>query len=186
MADAVRVDTFLLFLFKHHDSLRVSGPSAVSRHCVQTSQAIPLILIGQYLNYMTYKLLGVKGVYYGSRYGQHIEWITDFPFSVISNPQYIGCCLTIVGMAWFIPTWIVMYWVGLYILQAIIEGLEPYSDYDLEEQLYNFAEPNKRAYPYRLRAEKERRGRLLCKRHIYLSHRSLSRSSESISESDER
>jgi len=58
---------------------------------------------GQYLNYKVYQLLGINGVYYGVRFGKHIPWVTAWPYSVMANPQYIGCILTLVGLAVWMP-----------------------------------------------------------------------------------
>jgi len=63
--------------------------------------AIVAFAFGQLLNYKVYQLLGRDGVYYGVRFGKKIPWVTAWPYSMMDNPQYIGCILTMVGaLAW--------------------------------------------------------------------------------------
>lgn len=59
----------------------------------------PCIIYGQALNIGVYKTLGLKGVYYGKEFGvlKNVKYHTGFPFSVISQPQYSGSILTIIG-----------------------------------------------------------------------------------------
>lgn len=61
---------------------------------------VPLLSIGQYLNYKVYKVLGIKKVYYGYEFGvvpPDTEQIITFPYNVMSHPQYIGCMMSIFG-----------------------------------------------------------------------------------------
>ena len=62
---------------------------------------IPLIICGQILNFSVYKVLGFKGVYYGKELGvlPNTKYHTGFPFSIVQQPQYLGCILTIIGAA---------------------------------------------------------------------------------------
>ena len=57
-----------------------------------------LILFGQLLNLSVYKKLGMKGVYYGNKLGYTTKWVVDFPYNICNNPQYVGSCLTYVGL----------------------------------------------------------------------------------------
>ncbi|RYG44108.1 hypothetical protein EON67_12145, partial [archaeon] len=52
--------------------------------------AAALIGFGQHLNFLVYKLLGVDGVYYGSRFGKTLPWVTAYPYNSMSDPQYVG------------------------------------------------------------------------------------------------
>jgi len=60
---------------------------------------IPCIIYGQALNIGVYITLGLVGVYYGKEFGvvKNEIYYTGFPFSVISQPQYSGSILTIIG-----------------------------------------------------------------------------------------
>lgn len=63
-----------------------------------TALDIVLVSCGQALNSGVYNALGTIGVYYGSRFGETIPWVNSFPYNIgISDPQYWGCILTIVG-----------------------------------------------------------------------------------------
>ena len=76
-----------------------SGPRAL-----WTSEPIALVLGclliagGQSLNFLVFKRLGTKGVFYGSRFGQDVPWVDDFPFSVLNHPQYVGTVASIWGL----------------------------------------------------------------------------------------
>lgn len=52
---------------------------------------------GQALNMGVYIALGKEGVYYGVRLGKPIAWYEGFPFTVVPDPQYVGCVLCIWG-----------------------------------------------------------------------------------------
>jgi len=55
--------------------------------------------VGQTLNYAIYKKIGKAGVYYGYRLGIDVPWVTGYPFNVgIPHPQYIGSCITCIGV----------------------------------------------------------------------------------------
>ncbi len=56
-----------------------------------------LVLVGQLLNYSVFRRLGRVGVFYGCRFGHPVQWCTEFPFSVLKHPQYVGALLTIWG-----------------------------------------------------------------------------------------
>ena len=56
-----------------------------------------LIVGGQLLNLRVFHLLGRTGVFYGTRFGAQLPWRTDFPFSVMSHPQYVGACMSVWG-----------------------------------------------------------------------------------------
>lgn len=69
----------------------------------QWALSFALITFGQHLNFLVYKLLGVNGVYYGNRFGKSLPWIDGYPYSLISDPQYVGCLITILGCALVAP-----------------------------------------------------------------------------------
>jgi methylene-fatty-acyl-phospholipid synthase len=56
-----------------------------------------LMLVGQFLNASVFRRLGRVGVFYGTRFGHRVRWSTEFPFSVLKHPQYVGALLSIWG-----------------------------------------------------------------------------------------
>jgi protein-S-isoprenylcysteine O-methyltransferase Ste14 len=74
-----------------------------------------LIGFGQHLNFMVYKLLGVDGVYYGSRFGKKLPWITAYPYNTIRDPQYVGCMITLLGCAMVAPLELCLWWLANYL-----------------------------------------------------------------------
>jgi methylene-fatty-acyl-phospholipid synthase len=56
-----------------------------------------LLIVGQVLNWSVFYRLGRVGVFYGDRLGYEVPWRSDFPFSVLSHPQYVGAVLSIWG-----------------------------------------------------------------------------------------
>lgn len=58
------------------------------------------VFSGQLLNYHVYKQLGIKGVCYGVFFGEHIPWVTEFPFNIkyTDHPQYLGSWLTYIAI----------------------------------------------------------------------------------------
>lgn len=64
---------------------------------------IGLIAYGQHLNVLVFKLLGRDGVYYGSRFGKSLPWISAYPYNTMRDPQYIGSIITLAGCAFVIP-----------------------------------------------------------------------------------
>ncbi|KAJ8452871.1 hypothetical protein Cgig2_014634 [Carnegiea gigantea] len=58
----------------------------------------PLFLVGQFLNFRVYQLLGEAGTYYGVRFGKIIPWVPDFTFgSSISWKHYESLSLPFMG-----------------------------------------------------------------------------------------
>jgi len=66
--------------------------------------AIKMMFIGagQILNLSVYDKLGLEGVYYGGQF-KKLPMVTSFPYTICSNPQYIGCVLTHYGILLFYP-----------------------------------------------------------------------------------
>jgi hypothetical protein len=59
---------------------------------------LPLIALGQYLNYLVYRRLGKVRVYYGYEFGVvKGDILGGFPFSVY-HAQYKGCIMSVVGL----------------------------------------------------------------------------------------
>jgi hypothetical protein len=64
---------------------------------------LAMLAYGAHLNYMVYSLLGSRGVYYGIELGvldiTKIVWVTGYPFSWYSHPQYFGSILNWLAFA---------------------------------------------------------------------------------------
>lgn len=60
----------------------------------QWSLAIPMIILGQILNFSVYRAIGKVGVYYGYKLGVHVPWQTGWPFNAFRHPQYVGAVLS--------------------------------------------------------------------------------------------
>ncbi|GLC41491.1 hypothetical protein PLESTB_001005900 [Pleodorina starrii] len=88
-----------------------------------------LVGYGQALNIGTYRAIGVTGVYYGVRLGRNVPWVTAWPFSHISHPQYVGSAITVWGMLVLLHAAMphpqalltAVYWTGLYVMSGIVE-----------------------------------------------------------------
>uniref|UniRef100_A0A0G4G8T2 phosphatidyl-N-methylethanolamine N-methyltransferase n=1 Tax=Chromera velia CCMP2878 TaxID=1169474 RepID=A0A0G4G8T2_9ALVE len=74
--------------------------SALVQHMRSPVGAFALLVLafGQTLNFAVYNAIGIEGVYYGSRFGKTIPWVTGWPFGgpfSVPHPQYCGCVLSI-------------------------------------------------------------------------------------------
>lgn len=87
--------------------------------------ALLLIAVGQHLNALVYKHLGVDGVYYGVRFGKKIPWVYDYPYSVMRDPQYIGCIITLLGCAFVAPAETMVWWLLNYAYLMWLESRVP-------------------------------------------------------------
>ena len=60
-----------------------------------------LVYYGVFLNYKVHELLGATSIYYGHELGikRVTEWITDFPYSIMKDPQYVGTALQYTGVS---------------------------------------------------------------------------------------
>jgi hypothetical protein len=56
-----------------------------------------LVTAGQALNISVFRRLGNFGVFYGNKFGYHVPWCREFPFSLLEHPQYVGALLSIWG-----------------------------------------------------------------------------------------
>ena len=80
-----------------------------------------LILFGQTLNMGVYNKLGIKGVYYGNKLGYNTKWVVDFPYNICNNPQYVGSCLSYIGLYGICDIYYILYINFLYIASSYIE-----------------------------------------------------------------
>ena len=57
------------------------------------------VALGQTLNAAMMKAIGVRGVYYGCKFGYTVPWCSGFPFNIpgMRHPQYVGALLTLIG-----------------------------------------------------------------------------------------
>lgn len=60
--------------------------------------------------YRVYQLLGESGTYYGVRFGKNIPWVTEFPFGVIKDPQYVGSILSLLACLSWVPFQYILLW----------------------------------------------------------------------------
>ncbi|KAK6127869.1 hypothetical protein DH2020_038377 [Rehmannia glutinosa] len=95
----------------------------------------PLFFFGQFLNFrfetplplllgLVYQLLGESGTYYGVRFGKTIPWVTEFPFGVINDPQYVGSILSLVACLSWVPFLYIVLWVLGYVFMIKVESKE--------------------------------------------------------------
>nr|GMD43465.1 phosphatidyl-N-methylethanolamine N-methyltransferase [Ipomoea batatas] len=84
----------------------------------------PLFFSGQFLNVRVYQLLGECGTYYGVRFGKNIPWVTQFPFGVIKDPQYVGSVLSLVACLSWVPYTYILVWILGYVFMVHVESKE--------------------------------------------------------------
>ncbi|KAK6912314.1 Phospholipid methyltransferase [Dillenia turbinata] len=84
----------------------------------------PLFLFGQFLNFRVYQLLGETGTYYGVRFGKSIPWVTEFPFGVIKDPQYVGSIMSLLACLNWVPFTYILLWVLGYVFMICVESHE--------------------------------------------------------------
>lgn len=71
-----------------------------------------------------YQLLGEAGTYYGVRFGKNIPWVTEFPFGVISDPQYVGSIMSLLACLSWVPFVYILLWILGYIFMIKVESTE--------------------------------------------------------------
>ncbi|OAY74138.1 phosphatidyl-N-methylethanolamine N-methyltransferase [Ananas comosus] len=86
--------------------------------------SVLLFLLGQYLNFKVYQLLGEAGTYYGVRFGKNIPWVSEFPFGYIKDPQYVGSILSLLALLCWVPFWCVFLWILGYLFMMWVESDE--------------------------------------------------------------
>lgn len=83
--------------------------------------SIWLFIVGNQV-YRVYQLLGECGTYYGVRFGKSIPWVTQFPFGVIKDPQYVGSILSLFACLSWVPFTYILLWVFGYIFMIHLES----------------------------------------------------------------
>ncbi|XP_052182454.1 phosphatidyl-N-methylethanolamine N-methyltransferase isoform X4 [Diospyros lotus] len=81
----------------------------------------PLFLFGQFLNFRVYQLIGESGTYYGVRFGKNIPWVTEFPFEVIRDPQYVGSIMSLLACLSWVPFLYILLWILSYVFTIWLE-----------------------------------------------------------------
>jgi len=71
--------------------------SLTSGDLVALAVGTAAIVTGQFLNFSVFYRLGKIGVFYGNKYGYVVPWCREFPFSLLTHPQYVGTLLSIWG-----------------------------------------------------------------------------------------
>lgn len=92
---------------------------------------IPGIILssyGAYLNYIIYKKLGIKGVYYDCEWNGYCTYVKDFPYNVLIHPMYIAACLCIIGSGLMLKFQLTLclpytYMIGCYLFSVYSESL---------------------------------------------------------------
>ncbi|EOA35823.1 hypothetical protein CARUB_v10021063mg [Capsella rubella] len=84
----------------------------------------PLMTFGQFLNFRVYQLLGEAGTYYGVRFGKSIPWVTEFPFGVIRDPQYVGSIMSLLACLSWVPFQYILLWSLGYFFMMFLESKE--------------------------------------------------------------
>lgn len=75
-------------------------------------------------NNRVYQLLGEAGTYYGVRFGKTLPWVTEFPFGVIKDPQYVGSILSLLACLSCVPVQYILLWVLGYMFMIHVESKE--------------------------------------------------------------
>lgn len=89
-----------------------SATHAVDFTNVTTYVDVFMLVFGQALNSGVYAALGTVGVYYGVRFGRTVPWHHGFPYNLgISDPQYWGAVLTILGLKGLFQLQVVNVWI---------------------------------------------------------------------------
>ncbi|WZZ34207.1 hypothetical protein YC2023_017608 [Brassica napus] len=104
----------------------------------------PVMAFGQFLNFRSqslcpgsvsvcwieieskavYQLLGEAGTYYGVRFGKNIPWVTEFPFGVIRDPQYVGSVMSLLACLSWVPFQYIFLWCLGYVFMMLVESKE--------------------------------------------------------------
>lgn len=94
----IQAIVFVVWFARHGRWLTDSPDSWLSPDPRAIALGLAAIGVGQILNFAVFVRLGQVGVFYGARFGFHVPWVTGFPFSLLSHPQYVGTVLTIWGL----------------------------------------------------------------------------------------
>ncbi|KAJ6703053.1 PHOSPHATIDYLETHANOLAMINE N-METHYLTRANSFERASE [Salix viminalis] len=71
-----------------------------------------------------YQLLGEAGTYYGVRFGKNVPWVTEFPFGVIRDPQYVGSVMSLFACLSWVPFHYILLWTLGYVFIIHMESKE--------------------------------------------------------------
>ena len=85
---------FLAWVYAHSDGAALPPPGGA--WAVVAGGAA--VLVGQSLTATAFFKLGKAGVFYGNQFGHDVSRCRQFPYSVLSHPQYVGAVLTIWGL----------------------------------------------------------------------------------------
>jgi len=91
---AVQASVFFLWFYVHSGG--ALAPASFEVFPLVTGSTF--IVTGQLLVVSAMTRLGRSGVFYGNRFGHEVRWCDEFPYSVMSHPQYVGAVLTIWGL----------------------------------------------------------------------------------------
>ncbi|KAK7827930.1 phosphatidyl-n-methylethanolamine n-methyltransferase [Quercus suber] len=85
-----------------------------------------LLKLVQFLSLFSvvYQLLGESGTYYGVRFGKNIPWVTEFPFGVIRDPQYVGSIMSLLPCLSWVPFQYILLWSLGYVFMIYVESKE--------------------------------------------------------------
>ena len=85
-----------------------AAAASAATTCLATTTSpltsVATLLHRQGLNAAIYRAIGKKGVYYGHRLGLPADWYVGFPFTVAPHPQYMGVCMSVIGVNAFAAT----------------------------------------------------------------------------------
>jgi methylene-fatty-acyl-phospholipid synthase len=120
----IQVAAFATWIYVHADG----HPQLTAEPAARATGAM-IIVVGQVLNAAVFLRLGSKGVFYGNRFGFELPWVSGFPFSVVSHPQYVGTVLTIWGI-FFLTRFPHPGWVALPLLETMYYIAGSYAESD--------------------------------------------------------
>jgi len=94
----VQIAVFLAWCYLFGNGSLIFARESVAPMAV----GVILVIAGQMLNIGAFYRLGTVGIFYGNRFGHELPWSDEFPFSLLSHPQYTGALISIWGF--FIAT----------------------------------------------------------------------------------
>jgi phosphatidyl-N-methylethanolamine N-methyltransferase len=89
----IQISVFLAWFYFHPNR-----PLWLTGSMMPLTAGATLVIVGQVLNLSVFYRLGSVGVFYGNRFGYQVPWCTEFPFSLMDHPQYVGALLSIWGL----------------------------------------------------------------------------------------
>lgn len=108
--DSARAADFLAFFlinlgsFKNYSFIEAAIENKVfhfgKHNMIFTVTGCILVLAGIVLTMLSFKKLGLRGMYFGDHFGFVFNnKITNFPYNYMENPHYIGCKLILFGIS---------------------------------------------------------------------------------------